>query len=59
MYDSHFKEDRISVRATGPGIDVRTDNRGTMKNLVNPYVYRFFLPLAKLENLARGGKAPY
>jgi len=59
MYDSHIKEDRMSIRATGPGFDERTSERGRMKNFINPYVYRFFIPIAKIEDLVRGGKSPY
>lgn len=59
MYDNHFKEERMAIRSTGPGFDVRTNQRGQMKNLINPYVYCFFLPLAKFEDLVRGGQAPY
>jgi hypothetical protein len=59
MYDNHIKEDRMSIRATGPGVDVRTNERGKMKNFINLYVYGFFIPIAKIEDLVRGGKSPY
>lgn len=59
MYDRNVKEEWVSVRTTGPGHDVRTTSRGRAKNLINPYVYYLFLPVAKVEDLVRGGRTPY
>jgi hypothetical protein len=59
MYELHIKEERVALRKTGLGRDIREDWRGKLKNQLNPAVFYFFWPVAKLEDFVRGGKVPY
>ena len=54
MQEYHVKEQASVVRQTGPGLDVRDDWRGRLKNRLNPVAFSFFRPLCWLEDLLRG-----
>jgi hypothetical protein len=58
MQEYLLKEQRLVVRRTGPGLDVRDDWRGRFKNGANPVVFFCYRPLSSLEDFVRGSKRP-
>jgi hypothetical protein len=54
MHEYDVKEQRLVVRQTGPGWDVRDDWRGHLKNCANPLVFFCFRPLCWIEDCVRG-----
>lgn len=58
MHEPHFKDERIVVRRTGPGRDLRENWIGRMKNELNPVVYTFFRPMCCVEDYVRGSTEP-
>ena len=59
MREQHWKDERMLVRFTGLGQDVRNNWRGNFKNELSPWALSFFRPLEFVENTCRGGKRPY
>lgn len=55
MREYNIKEQRLVVRHTAPGFDVRNDWRGRFKNRANPVVFFCFRPLCAIEDFVRGG----
>ena len=58
MKEYNAKEDRLLVRRTGPGRDVRDSWRGRVKNSLSPVLYVCFRPLCLAEDYVRGGTKP-
>lgn len=48
------KDQRVTVRNTGPGFDVRENFRGGFKNRVKTVAFFCFRPLCFVEDLVRG-----
>ena len=58
MREYDLKEERLLVRHTGFGWDVRDTPRGHFKNKINPYLVAFFWPLEHIEDSIRGFRKP-
>jgi hypothetical protein len=56
MREYHLKGEGVVLRETGPGLDVRQDWRGRLKNRANPVVFFCFRPLCAVEDFFRGGR---
>jgi hypothetical protein len=56
MREYHLKGEGVVMRETGPGLDVRQDWRGRLKNRANPVVFFCFRPLCAVEDFFRGGR---
>ena len=54
MREYVVKEERMKVRRTGPGWDVRNNWKGHVKNKLNPAAFYFFWPLCSVEDSLRG-----
>lgn len=59
LHEYHMKDERLIVRRTGPGWDVRDDWRGHMKNRGIPVVFFCFRPLCWFEDCVRGSTRGY
>lgn len=58
MYEDYRVVENIVVRRTGPGIDLRDNRIGQLKNRLSPYVFTFFRPLGSIEDSLRGSVRP-
>jgi hypothetical protein len=52
------KEEMMLVRHTGPGLDVRNNWKGQLKNRMNPVVFLAFRPIGLVEDCFRGFSKP-
>ena len=59
VMDAHEeKAEKLIVHRTGPGVDVRNDWKGHLKNKINPVLYAIFRPLEAIEDQVRGSSKP-
>lgn len=58
MREYCVKEERVVVRRTGAGFDIRENWRGRLKNRINPALFMLFRPAEFLEDRVRGGVSP-
>lgn len=59
MKETHIKEQRVMIKQTSPGIDMRETEWAKLRNSYSPVAFKLFLPLTILEDWLRGGISTY